>query len=115
MDGSRFDAWTRRRFSFAAGGLAATLWGLLALEDTAAKKKKTKKKRCKKLSQPCKQGGKRKCCGELRCRTTSLNAGIHTFCCKTEGKPCQNESECCDPLLCCGPAGFEVCSSDCKA
>jgi hypothetical protein len=53
MDDERFDAWTRRAFGVAAGGLAATILGLTATDDVDAKKKKRKKKKCK--------GGKKKC------------------------------------------------------
>ena len=45
MDDSRFDAWTRRRFGLAAGGLSASLLGLVSLDDAAAKKKRKKKKK----------------------------------------------------------------------
>jgi hypothetical protein len=40
MEGSRFDAWTRRRFGLAAGGVAGSLFGLLAREAAESKKKK---------------------------------------------------------------------------
>jgi hypothetical protein len=117
MDGPGFDLWTRRRFGQAAGGVAASVLALPGFTDSEASKKKRKRrrKRCKKLHDPCRVGGKRKCCGALRCRTSSLNAGIHTFCCKTEGKPCENESDCCDPFLCCGAPGDEVCSQACPS
>ena len=114
MDGPEFDAWTRRRIGLAAGGALAALAGFR--ESNASKnkqKRKRRKKRCKRLGDACRQGSKRKCCGQLRCRTTSLNAGIHTFCCKTEGKSCADQSECCDPLLCCGPFDEAVCSQQC--
>ncbi len=40
MDGSQFDAWTRRRFGMATGGAAAAaLLGLVGLADTDAKHK----------------------------------------------------------------------------
>jgi hypothetical protein len=112
MDGPRFDAWTRRRVGRMAGGFAAAALALLGVTGSEsgknARKRKRHKKRCKKLHDPC-QVGKRKCCGDLRCRTSSLNAGIHTFCCKTEGKPCVNEADCCDPFLCCSTADGNVC------
>jgi hypothetical protein len=76
-------------------------------------KRKRHKKRCKKLGAECQQGGKRKCCGDLRCAVSSLDAGIHTFCCKSEGKPCESEFDCCDPFFCCGVPGQEVCSTQC--
>ena len=101
MDGSDFDAWTRRRFGLAAGGLAPFLIGALTLGDVAAKTK-NKKKRCKKLSQPCKPGGKRKCCGNLRCDLVGLDSIQQTFCCRTEGKSCSKETDCCTGLGCFG-------------
>ena len=39
MDGSRFDAWTRRRFGVAAGGLAGSFLPLAGWDDAEAKKK----------------------------------------------------------------------------
>jgi hypothetical protein len=111
MDGSEFDAWTRRRFGLAAGGALAVLAGL----DTTTGAKKKRKKRCKRLGAGCKPGGKRKCCGQLRCRTTAANLGVHTFCCKTEGTSCNPDDpfQCCDGLCCAGiPA---VCSSLCPS
>jgi hypothetical protein len=33
MDEKRFDAWTRRQFGLGAGGLAASLLGVLGIED----------------------------------------------------------------------------------
>ena len=116
MDGFRFDAWTRRRLGLAAGGALTELVGIIGLHDVEAKKKRKKRqKRCKKLGQPCRQGAKRKCCGDLRCRITAADLDVHTFCCKTEGKPCITELDCCDPLLCCGPLGEEVCSTACPS
>lgn len=113
MDGPRFDAWTRRRFGFMAGGFAASLWGAVVSDDAAAKK--NKKKRCRKLQAACKPDGKQKCCGELRCRVTSANPGANTFCCKTAGKPCSEPRDCCGELDCCGGMGDEVCSSTCPS
>ena len=45
MDNARFDAWPRRRFGLAAGGLAATVLALARGEDAQARKKKKKKKK----------------------------------------------------------------------
>ncbi|MCI3953586.1 MAG: hypothetical protein K0R53_3086 [Burkholderiales bacterium] len=44
MDGPQFDAWTRRRLSVAAGGLATSLAGLAAIGPTAAKRAKRRKR-----------------------------------------------------------------------
>jgi hypothetical protein len=113
MDGPQFDAWTRRRFGLAAGSLLAGLLCAVRIEDAAAGKKR--RKRCRKLGRSCKPGGKRKCCGQLRCRATAANSGTHTTCCKTEGKPCNPD----DPFQCCGNtccAGSPpVCSSICPS
>jgi hypothetical protein len=104
MDGPRFDQWTRRRFSLAAGGSAASILATLGLEGTGASKKKRKRrrKRCKRLGDTCQQGGKRKCCGELRCDHHGVNSITQTFCCKTQGKSCSGELDCCAGLVCCG-------------
>ncbi|MGH2614268.1 MAG: tail fiber domain-containing protein [Thermomicrobiales bacterium] len=83
---------------------------MTALRETDAKDKKRRKKRCKKLGDTCTPGAKRKCCGDLRCRTTADSDDPDTFCCRTEGQPCLNQRTCCDPFLCCGPTGAEVCS-----
>ena len=100
MDGPEFDAWTRRRFGLAAGGALAALSGSIETAAKKNKKKRKNKKRCRKLQQRCTPGGKRKCCGDLRCAVHSANAGIQTFCCKTEGKSCSDAGDCCDPLGC---------------
>ncbi|MCC7021923.1 MAG: hypothetical protein IT338_03805 [Thermomicrobiales bacterium] len=119
MDGSRFDAWTRRRFGLAAGGLAASLLGLAGFEETEAKRKK---KRCKKLNKPCKPKGKKKrCCKKLSCSApfgapdnhccraganvpcTTATAGEcctrrcngNTCFCKSLGEQCTSSGQCC--------------------
>ncbi|MGH2615610.1 MAG: hypothetical protein ACRDJC_10255 [Thermomicrobiales bacterium] len=95
MDGSRFDAWTRRRFGMAAGGATFAFFaGTHA--DSVAKKKKKKKKRCKKLGQPCQPGGKRKCCRGNACQSDEGIPGTFS-CCKPNGTPCSDVSECCVP------------------
>jgi hypothetical protein len=98
MDASRFDAWTRRNFGLAAGGALAALLGLSAADA----KKKGKKKRCRKLGATCNPGGKRKCCGKLRCDHHGINSVDQTFCCKTVGKSCKDGLDCCTPLECTG-------------
>jgi hypothetical protein len=98
MDGSRFDAWTRRRFGAAAGGLAGSLLGLAAFTGTAAKK------RCRKLGEPCKQDGsrKKKCCkGKgLQCRE---DPPLEFRCCRKGGEPCTDSGE-----------ASQCCSLDCR-
>ena len=75
----------------------------MAPSESEAKKKK-RKKRCRKLNAACTPGGKRKCCGELRCDRLVVNSPAQMFCCKTEGKTCSNDDEkppeCCDGLEC---------------
>jgi hypothetical protein len=101
MDGSQFDAWTRRRFGLAAGGLTAALLGIGLIEDASAKKKRRrkKKKRCKKLGDTCKQGGKRKCCKGTRCDLVGNDSILQTFCCHDEG-PCSETADCCQGHVC---------------
>src|SRR5262245_16828184 len=114
MNDAQFDLWTRRRIGVAAGGFAATLLGMAGIEVAATakdthKNRKKRRKRCKKLGRLC-TPGKRKCCGDLYCRTTTLNLVVDTFCCRLEGEPCTEEHHCCGDL-CCSPSG--VCSSIC--
>jgi hypothetical protein len=111
MDASTFDAWTRRRLGLATGGMLALALGLALPADSEGKHHK--KKQCKKLHDPCKPGSKHKCCGNLQCKVSAMDEGVHTFCCKREGKSCQSELDCCDPLHCCGPLDEQVCSSKC--
>jgi hypothetical protein len=102
MDGSRFDALTRRHVGLAVGG-AAALAGLAGMPSADAGKnarRKRKKKRCKKLGDTCVQGGKRKCCGELRCDVHSGNSLPQPICCKTAGKSCVELFDCCFPAQC---------------
>ena len=111
MNASRFDAWTRRRFGLTAGGLLAALPAFALPERTVASKKK-RKKRCRKLGRAC-AGGKRKCCGELKCGSTGFAGELPKVCCKTAGKPCGDDRDCCEGLGCCGPMDVLVCSETC--
>lgn len=109
MDGSRFDAWTRRRFGLAAGGVAAALTGLIPTgEDAAAKNKR--KKRCRKLGQVCTPGGKKKCCGDRFC-ARSFTFTVADRCCKGGGERCTGEEDatCCTGL--CTLAGECFCKT----
>jgi hypothetical protein len=106
MDDAHFDAWTRRRFGLVAGGLAATILGLAGIEDAQTRKKR--KKRCKKLGASCKSGGKRTCCGTLRCDRISFEPSPKTHCCRKKDQPCAGNHDCCAGLCCqtsglCGP------------
>jgi hypothetical protein len=89
MDASRFDAWTRRRFGGAAGGLAVSLLALAAGDDTAARKRKRsrKKGRKRRKKQP------HVCAGRNHCETVATchhpSAEVQCFCFVTVegGKP----------------------------
>ncbi len=95
MDGSTFDAWTRRRFGLAAGGVAASLLAVAGCHDAHAKKKhKRKKKRCRRLRAGCTPGSKRKCCQDFRCLPTTF-MGSDFRCCKDLDAPCVADDECC--------------------
>ena len=116
MDGERFDAWTRRRFGLAAGGAAASLLGLLGMEDAEAKKKhknknkkKNKKKdKCKNLGQSCDQTQKnKKCCKSSQLCAQVQGLGSGNFCCKQRGSNCSVNTDCCGNDKCSGG----VCSS----
>jgi hypothetical protein len=113
MDGPGFDQWTRRRFGQAAGGVAASAFATFGLVETEAKKKRNRRrKRCKRHLEPCQQGGKRKCCGDLLCDFPGGVMGTQTICCKTRGKPCAESTDCCIGL-CCGGLAEQVCSLVC--
>jgi hypothetical protein len=92
MDGSRFDAWTRRHFGLAAGGLAASLLGISASADTEAKKKK---KKCKKLGTGCTPGGKRKCCKKQNLICAPIPGLGGNRCCRDVGQTCSFSTDCC--------------------
>lgn len=88
---------TRRNalMALAAGGLS---WGFLRAEDADAKKKhkrkkKRKNKRCLQLGSICKQGAKRRCCGDLSCEVRSGNT--QADCCIELGGVCETAEDCC--------------------
>ncbi len=116
MDASRFDAWTRRRFGRAVGGLATIVVGGTTLTDVAAKKKR--RKRCKRLFARCTPGGKRKCCNRLKCRVPydiQDGSSSETHCCRLEGESCSVNNDCCYPSFCSShpePGGECVVNSD---
>jgi hypothetical protein len=116
MDGSHFDAWTRRRFGVAAGGLAGSLLAQAGTPGAEAKKGKKKKKKCGKLNASCNQNKKTCCCGyecfepngggARCCRTVGFPAAsagdccsarieLGTCICKTVGQPCSSSQNCC--------------------
>ena len=85
MDDTRFDAWTRRRFGLAAGGVLAPLLGLARTEQAVARK------RCRKLGKPCVIGGRRCCKGR-----TCGGPPPDRFCCKQGGESCKKPRHCCN-------------------
>ncbi|MGH2616809.1 MAG: hypothetical protein ACRDJC_16360 [Thermomicrobiales bacterium] len=101
MDAHRFDAWTRRRFGLATGGVLAAALGLAAFDAAEAgkKRRRKKRKRCVKLLQPCRIGG-RKCCHRHVCQSFNAGANGTFFCCKGQGQPCTTSDQCCPPSAC---------------
>lgn len=106
MEGHRFDAWTRRRVGFAAGGLAATLLGWAGVPTAEAKKNKKNnndKKKCRKLGQSCDQSQKnKKCCNSNQLCAQISGQGSGTFCCKQRNDNCSANSDCCGSDKCNG-------------
>jgi hypothetical protein len=110
LDGTRFDAWTRRRFGLATGGAVASLLGLMNLDDAEAKKKnknknkkknRKKKKKCKKLGQGCDITTKnKKCCSENQLCAQVQHLGGGDFCCKPPGDSCSRDQDCCGSNIC---------------
>lgn len=102
MDGSRFDAWTRRRFGLVMGGGVASLLGLVIGDGAEAKHGKGKhKKRCKKLKQGCQPSNKhKKCCKkqDLICGEILGLGGKH--CCRKVQGECSDASDCCGDFIC---------------
>lgn len=116
MDGSRFDAWTRRGFGLAAGGVAGTLLAQAGLVGTEAKKKKKKKKKqcpelpvCRGFGASCTTDGTRSCCCGLDCRPAGMSGNA---CCRAAGTACTTSGECCStaPNACTG--GFCFCKTN---
>ncbi len=101
MDGSRFDAWTRRRFGLAAGGFAGALRGLMGFDGAVAKKGKKRKRRCKRAGQGCGSGKRRKCCKNLVCQPIEARGGAK-LCCREVGGSCSLENNVCCSGLCNG-------------
>ena len=97
MDDSRFDAWTRRRFGLATGGLLATALGL-GLHETSAKKHQPKKckKRELKCGKKCVKGG---CCPGTSCDDKC-----------TCGRTTSGKTECLGVMDCQGP--FTKCTKN---
>ncbi len=112
MDGSHFDAWTRRRFGVIAGGLAVSLLGVASSDEAIARRKRRKKKgRCRDVTESC--GGKKKCCRNYTCDRVGLSAG--TFCCREVRQTCNGDTgPCCRDQVCdriSGLSGFRCCGT----
>jgi len=106
MDDKRFDAWTRRRFGLEAGigGALAGLFMLASGDDADGKKNRKKRrrrrrKRCLRKNDPCTQGGKRKCCQELRCDFPAA-VSMRTHCCGVAEERCDEDFDCCVRFQC---------------
>jgi hypothetical protein len=134
MNASRFDAWTRRRFGLVAGGLTASLLGLIEPEVAEARKCKDLRQKCGKNKPCCKKknlkcrevlddpDNKRccrpvqgkcaeanECCGDFICDDIAGQVG--TRCCGAEGRPCAEQDDCCDSFFCVTSSDGLVCSS----
>jgi hypothetical protein len=122
MDGSQFDAWTRRRFGVAAGGLTAALLGFLSLDEAEAKNKgrrrrrrRRKNKECKVLGSGCNPTGKKKCCEGLSCEPPTTGGNR---CCLVDAQPCANADDCCSGFCLddeCQPASCKELGQACTA
>jgi hypothetical protein len=107
VDGSRFDAWTRRKFGLAASGMAASLLGLASIAEIDAKKKNKKKnkkkKKCRKLGQTCDINNKnQKCCNANQDCAQVQGMGSSNFCCKSHNAGCSVNTDCCGNRKCNG-------------
>jgi hypothetical protein len=112
MDGSRFDAWTRRRVGFVMGGGIASVLGLAQLDLAGAKNKKKKRRRrrrkrqeqeCKALRSLCAPEEHSSCCEGLECDVPYDLSGstTQTYCCyPLDGHPCATNRDCCYPYFC---------------
>ena len=110
MDGSRFDAWTRRRFGGAVVGALATMLAAAAGQEAAAKshQRKGKRKRSKPRfrSRKCEphrtscnpRNERRLCCSPLACGQVPELGGYH--CCARRFQPCTLDSDCCNNTVC---------------
>ena len=108
MDGSHFDAWTRRRFGAAAVGVAVGLLVPGARDEAHARRKKKRKKRkrqrtsaCEELRTRCNPHNTRElCCGGLAC---GVVAGLDGHrCCRLRYSECTVNDDCCNNLRCVG-------------
>lgn len=123
MEESRFDGWTRRRFGLSAGGLAASLAGMVVPADAAARRKNKKrdKIRCRQALERCDpNGAAERCCSGLNCDLFGIQPGLR--CCLGLQTRCDAASNrCCRSLDCTAVDGLDgdrCCASigeDCTA
>jgi hypothetical protein len=103
MDGSRFDAWTRRNFGVAAGGALAGLLALAGRHDAEAQVTEPEAKNCRKNGQTCDQTRRgQECCNDNNLCAQIAGEGSNTFCCKQVGGTCRRNSDCCGLNRCGG-------------
>jgi hypothetical protein len=127
MDGKIFDAWTRRRFGLVAGGLTASLLGMVQRENAEAGQCKDLREKCGKRKTCCKKKnlkcGKvnddlenKRCCrpvqgrcedaneccggGTLICDNIAGKDPEKTFCCGATGRKCEVDDDCCEGFEC---------------
>ncbi|MGH2615085.1 MAG: hypothetical protein ACRDJC_07585 [Thermomicrobiales bacterium] len=105
MDGSQFDAWTRRRFSLTAVGFAALI-GVLALHDAEAKNKRKRRRRRRKKRCPDGRGR----CGGACCSSAqgcvNGRCGCAETACDAATDPTDDEFEACSCDVAVGGAAF---------
>lgn len=129
MDDRQFDAWTRRRFGRASGGLLAGLLGIgRGSESIARHHHHNKSNKCKKSETRCgKKCVKGECCPRSFCGGGECNClratNGKTVCLARELIACPDVSECttnadcniterCIPTSCPGPR-VNVCATRC--
>lgn len=107
MDGTRFDAWTRRRFGLVTGGAIASILGLAGPGDVDAGNKKRRRRRRKKNKKTCRKIGqtcninkkKQRCCksGQDCAQVQGLDGDR---CCKEANSNCKKNTDCCGTRTC---------------
>lgn len=107
MDGSRFDALTRRGVALAAGGVTA----LLALTHFPGAKAKKNKKKCGKQDDPC-NFNKKKCCCGFNCEPVNASGN---FCCRAADFPADSAQDCCSGRLELGKCICKTIGQTCSA